>query len=597
MQKIKNRNEIPEELKWDLTTIYKTDEDFYKDIENAKKIIDEMYSYKGKIFKTKNNLIKYLKNDENLSLLLNKILTYGIRKHDEDTTNSKYQEMYQVVENIYNVAGEKTSSFRPEFLKVDKKTINEYLKDKYLSKYKKIFDDLSRYKEHTLTDNEEEMLSKLALTFSASENTFSMLNDADIKFPTIIDEEGNEVELTNSNYSLFIHSTNRRVREDAFKKFHNKYASLKNTLASTFLGHVNTNIALSKIKKYISVRESLLFIDKIPISVYDNLISTVKSRKDVINNYFSLIKEELNLEELHRYDIYADFTKESNNKYTVNEAKNIIFDALSVLGNDYKSKLSRAFDERWIDFMPNKGKRGGAYSSGGYGTNAFILTSFEGRYNDVSTLAHELGHSMHTTYSCENQDIIYSKYRIFVAEVASTTNELLLAKYMLKNSSSKEEKLSILQNLLNLYYATLLRQTMFCEFERDIYDLREKDIPVTHETLENKYFDLCKDYFGDNVVLDEELKYEWSRIPHFYYNFYVYKYATSLAASNYISSHILADKSYRDKYIKFLSSGSSLDPLDELKIVDVDLNDSNVINEAMDEFNSYIDEYRKLKNS
>ena len=275
----------------------------------------------------------------------------------------------------------------------------------------------------------------------------------------------------------------------------------------------------------------------------------------------------------------------------------MIINTLNVLGDDYISKINRAFDEKWIDYLPNKGKRSGAYSSGGYGTNAFILTNFTGNYHDVSTLIHELGHSMHTTYSCEAQDIIYSNYPIFVAEVASTTNELLLAKYMLKNSKNKNEKLSILQQLLQLYASTMLRQTMFAEFERDAYSLKEQDKPLTHEILEDMYLKINKSYFGKNVILDDELKYEWSRIPHFYYNFYVYKYATSLAASTYISKRILEDDSFKEKYIKFLSSGSSMDPLDELKLVDVDLTKKEVINEAMNVFNEYIEEYKKIKNS
>ena len=593
----KTRNEISNEYKWDLTTIYKSDKDFYKDVDIAKELFNKLNSYKGILFDSIDNLKNYLKLDEKVELILNKILTYGIRKHDQDTSESKYQEMYQEVEKVYSLYGEKTSFFTPEVLDTDPKIIDKYLKDDYLKKYRRVFDNILRFKDHTLSKEQEELLSKFSLVFDSSSNTFSMLSNADLVFPKIKDEDGNDVELTEANVSKYWISKNRDVRRDAVLTLFDTYGKYANTFASTFNGHLNTNISIAKIRNYNSVREKELFKDNIPVSVYDNLIDTVKSRSDVINNYYGLIKEELGVSELHRYDTYATFGSLEEKEYSLDEAKSLIINTLNVLGEDYISKINRAFDEKWIDYFPNKGKRTGAYSSGGYGTNAFILTNFTGNYHDVSTLIHELGHSMHTTYSCEVQDIIYSNYPIFVAEVASTTNELLLAKYMLKNTKEKKVKLSILQQLLQLYASTMLRQTMFAEFERDAYDLKEHDKPLTHEILEEMYLKINKSYFGKNVILDEPLKYEWSRIPHFYYNFYVYKYATSLAASTYISERILEDDSFKEKYIKFLSSGSSMDPLDELKIVDVDLTKKEVINEAMNVFNSYIDEYRKIKNS
>ena len=594
---VKMRNKISNEYKWDLSTIYKSDKDFFKDIDKTKKLFDKLNSYKDKLFSSLDNLKSYLKTDEEIELLLNKIATYGIRKHDQDTSNSKYQEMYQEVETLYSLYGEKTSFFTPEVLDTDTKLIDKYLEDSYLKKYRRLFDNILRFKDHTLNKDQEELLSKLSLALDSSENTFSMLSNADLVFPTIKDENGEDVELTEANVSRYWISKDREVRKSAVLTLFNTYGKFANTFASTFNGHLNTNVSLAKIRNYGSVREKELFKDKIPISVYDNLIDTVKSRSDVINNYYDLIKEELGVLELHRYDTYATFGSLEEKEYSLDEAKSLIINTLNVLGDDYISKINRAFDEKWIDYLPNKGKRSGAYSSGGYGTNAFILTNFTGNYHDVSTLIHELGHSMHTTYSCEAQDIIYSNYPIFVAEVASTTNELLLAKYMLKNSKNKNEKLSILQQLLQLYASTMLRQTMFAEFERDAYSLKEQDKPLTHEILEDMYLKINKSYFGKNVILDDELKYEWSRIPHFYYNFYVYKYATSLAASTYISKRILEDDSFKEKYIKFLSSGSSMDPLDELKLVDVDLTKKEVINEAMNVFNEYIEEYKKIKNS
>ena len=494
----KTRNEISNEYKWDLTTIYKSDKDFYKDVDIAKELFNKLNSYKGILFDSIDNLKNYLKLDEKVELILNKILTYGIRKHDQDTSESKYQEMYQEVEKVYSLYGEKTSFFTPEVLDTDSKIIDKYLKDDYLKKYRRVFDNILRFKDHTLSKEQEELLSKFSLVFDSSSNTFSMLSNADLVFPKIKDEDGNDVELTEANVSNYWISKNRDVRRDAVLTLFDTYGKYANTFASTFNGHLNTNISIAKIRNYNSVREKELFKDNIPVSVYDNLIDTVKSRSDVINNYYGLIKEELGVSELHRYDTYATFGSLEEKEYSLDEAKSLIINTLNVLGEDYISKINRAFDEKWIDYFPNKGKRTGAYSSGGYGTNAFILTNFTGNYHDVSTLIHELGHSMHTTYSCEVQDIIYSNYPIFVAEVASTTNELLLAKYMLKNTKEKKVKLSILQQLLQLYASTMLRQTMFAEFERDAYDLKEHDKPLTHEILEEMYLKINKSYFGKN---------------------------------------------------------------------------------------------------
>lgn len=594
MEKQKLRSEISDDDKWDLTLIYRSDDDFYKDFNFLSEKIIELKKYKKILTDNINNFKKYLNLDEEVERLFNFVSSYSGRKFDEDTTNVKYQKMSHEVKDLQNEFLENTSFVLPLIYKNSDKIINEFLKDKDLIKYKRHFEELLRFKPYTLAEDKENMLAILNKTLSSSDDSYCSLTDTDITFPIIKNEEDNDIELTESNFSTFIRSKNRRVRIEAFKTLLNTYAKYKNTITSIYTGHIDSDIAITKIRGYNSTLERYLFSDKIDISIYNNLIDTVSSRRDVINNYFGMLQNVLNVSELHRYDIYTGLIDNYEKKYSYNEAKDLVLKSLSVLGNDYQNKLKEAFDNKWIDVYNSKGKRSGAYSAGNFDTAPYILLNYEGELNDVSTLAHELGHSMHTYYSKENNDRLYADYKIFVAEVASITNELLLNEYLLKNSTDRLEKISILDNLIKLYYGTIVRQTMFAEFEKITYSLRENNQALTHDILEKEYYNLCKKYFGDNVYLDEEIKYEWERIPHFYYGFYVYKYATSLAASTYIANNILKDKDYLNKYVKFLCSGGSMDPLEELKLVDIDLSKKEVINEAMDKLNYHVEEFKKL---
>ena len=596
MEKQKLRSEIDDKYKWDLTKIYKTDDDFYNDISVLKEKIEEYSKYKDSLFNSIDNFKNFLKLEEEVDKLFNKIYSYANRNYDSDTTNVEYQKMVGEVNDLANNYALATSFVNPLIFDNENK-LEEYLKDKELSKYRRYFDEILRYKSHTFDTEKEKLIANFSNILDSSDNAYFKLTDTDMVFPNIKDEEGNEVELTESNYSKFIKSKDRDIRRDSFDKLFDTYANFKNTIASLYVSHIDSDIAINKIRNYSSSIEKYLYPDKINVDVYNNLIDIVSKRTDVIDNYFKTIKDTLKLDELHRYDTYTDLVDNSNKNYSYEEAKKNVLDALSVLGDDYKSHLEEAFNDGWIDVYNSKGKRGGAYSAGCFDTVPYVLLNYEDTLNDVSTLAHELGHSMHSYYSCKNNDRIYADYKIFVAEVASTTNELLLNDYLLNKVESKEEKLEILSNLMNLYYTTIVRQTMFSEFERDIYKLREDENQITHDILEDKYLTLCKKYFGNNVIVDDKIKYEWSRIPHFYYGFYVYKYATSISAATYIKEQLVSDPSFVDKYIKFLSSGGSMDPLDELKLVDVDLTDSKVIDSAMDKFNYYIDEFNRLKNS
>lgn len=594
MKKQKLRDEIDDKYKWNLALIYQSDKDFYHDLERMKQKVEEIKKYDGILFESAQNLKEFLILDEEIDALSNKIMSYANRKHDEDTTNTTYQKMTQEVEDIYHNYRLNTAFFLPQLYEKEETTIFQYLEEEGLSHYRRHFKELLRYKEHTLSKEKEELVARFTNALSSSDNTYSTLTDADITFPTIKDENDKEVELTESNFSIYIKSRNRRVRKEAFDALFSTYAKYKNTIASIYTGHMNSDIAITKVKKYPSTLERYLYPDNIDTSIYDNLIGSVSNRQDVIDNYFGTIKEVLGLDELHRYDTYTELVEKSNKKYSYEEAQEIVKNALAVLGEDYQKKLKEAFDSRWIDVYNNKGKRGGAYSASTFDTPPYILLNYEGKLNDVSTLAHELGHSMHSYYSETNNERINADYKIFVAEVASTTNELLLNHYLLKNSNNNQEKLAILSNLMSLYYATMLRQTMFAEFEMNSYQMREENLPITHEILEEKYYDLCKKYFGKHVILDDKIKYEWERIPHFYYGFYVYKYATSLAASTVIANKILTEDGFVDKYLQFLSSGCSMDPLDELKLVDIDLSKKEVIDNAMNQFNQYIMEFKDL---
>ena len=596
MEKQKLRSEIDDKYKWDLTKIYKTDDDFYNDISVLKEKIEEYSKYKDSLFNSIDKFKNFLKLEEEVDKLFNKIYSYANRNYDSDTTNVEYQKMVGEVNDLANNYALATSFVNPLIFDNENK-LEEYLKDKELSKYRRYFDEILRYKSHTLDTEKEKLIANFSNILDSSDNAYFKLTDTDMVFPNIKDEEGNEVELTESNYSKFIKSKDRDIRRDSFDKLFDTYANFKNTIASLYVSHIDSDIAINKIRNYSSSIEKYLYPDKINVDVYNNLIDIVSKRTDVIDNYFKTIIDTLKLDELHRYDTYTDLVDNSNKNYSYEEAKKNVLDALSVLGDDYKSHLEEAFNDGWIDVYNSKGKRGGAYSAGCFDTVPYVLLNYEDTLNDVSTLAHELGHSMHSYYSCKNNDRIYADYKIFVAEVASTTNELLLNDYLLNKVESKEEKLEILSNLMNLYYTTIVRQTMFSEFERYIYKLREDENQITHDILEDKYLTLCKKYFGNNVIVDDKIKYEWSRIPHFYYGFYVYKYATSISAATYIKEQLVSDPSFVDKYIKFLSSGGSMDPLDELKLVDVDLTDSKVIDSAMDKFNYYIDEFNRLKNS
>ena len=592
----RKREEIEEKYTWDLSYIYKKDSDWQNDFNKVSKEIKQISNFKGILVSNAKNLLNYL----NLSCLLErklyKLYYYANLKHDQDTTNSKYQEMLGKIKNLINKYEELDAYSNPELMRVDYNLIKDFYKQEpKLKEYEFILENIYRFKKHILDDDTEKLLSSLSKVFDKSAETFEMLTDADMKFGMITDEKGHEVELTESNYRVFLQSKDRNIRKKAFEQLLGKYSEFKNTISSTFAGNVDMLTTLAKLKHYRSSLEASLFSDNVSPKVYNNLIDTINENLNVIYKYFDLKKKFLKLDEFHLYDQYVDLVKENTKEYPFEEGKKIVLKALSVLGEDYVNNLNKAFNERWIDVYNNVGKRSGAYSSGFYDTKPYVLLNYENTLNDVSTLAHELGHSMHTYYSCLNNSYQYSKYTIFVAEVASTVNELLLNLYLLNNTSDKEEKKYILSNLMDLFKATLYRQTMFAEYERDMHLKNEKGEVLTNELLCNEYYKLNLKYFGPDVVVDDLIKYEWERIPHFYYDFYVYKYVIGLSCACFIVDGILNKKDKAlENYLKFLSSGGSDYPINELKIAGIDVTKKEVIESAIKMFDGFIDQFIEL---
>lgn len=597
MTEIKDRSMIETKDKWDLSLIYKTEKDFENELEITKNLILEYRKkYENHTMDNANIFYNSIIDSLEISRKLDKLYVYASMKSDEDVSNNDNQELKNKVINLYDLATANMFFVDTELLKEDYAKIEKFYQDEpKLLEHEVNIKDTFRYKKHTLSDIEEKLLSNISKAFGNDEQTYGYLTDSDMTFGTIKNEDNKEVELTDTNYSIYIESKDRRVRKEAFDALYNHYKQFKNTITSTFDGSIKQSVSIAKLRKYNSAFEASLFKDEISIDVYNTLVNTIHENLNVFHKYYDLKKKVLNLDEFHLYDVYVEMVKDYDKKYSFDEAKQIVINALSVLGNDYIETFKKAFDEKWIDIYPNKNKRGGAYSGGSYDTKPYILLNYQGTLDDVSTLAHEGGHSMHSYYTRTNQPIQYGDYPIFVAEVASTVNEILLAKYMLKNSTSKEEKLVILNQLLELFKGTIYRQVMFSEFEKYAYDLVENDDVITSDKLCDKYYQLNKLYFGDNVVVDDLIRYEWEKVPHFYYNFYVYKYATGISAACKIVDGILNnEKDALDNYLNMLKSGSRQNPLDTLKIAGVDMTDKEVYESAIKMFDETIEEFKTL---
>ena len=588
-----DREKIEERYKWDLSKIYSSIDDFRSDMQLVKDKMNDFSKYKDMMY-DENTLYEVISLYMETSRILNKLEVYTSLLSDEDTGINKNRELKEEVSNLSSELISKTYFIEPNILKIDYSLIEKYYeKNEKLLEYKRYLYKLYRYKEHTLSDSEEKLLANLSKVFGNNYETYELMKDSDMVFPNFV-VDNKDYELNNSNYSIYIEDDNRDIRKAAFDTLYETFKQYKNVYGNLITSNIKEEVSISKIKKYKSALEAATYHDEIDESIYNNLIDVINDKIGVLHKYYDLKKEVLGLDELHLYDVYANLVLEDRKEYGFESSKGTVINALSILGDEYIDVLKKGIEDRWIDVYPNKRKRTGGYSSGCYDTNPYILLNYQDKYDDMSTMAHELGHSMHSYYTRTNNPYQYGHYSIFVAEVASTVNELILAKYVIKNSNNKNEKLFILNRLMELFRATIYRQTMFAEFEKKIYEMIEEDKPVSADTLSEEYYRLNEVYFGKNVVMDDYIKYEWARIPHFYYNFYVYKYATGLSAASYIVNGLLDCTIKKEDYINFLKCGDSKSPLESLKVAGVDLSKKEVLISATEMFNSVIDEFREI---
>ena len=588
-----DRESINIEYKWDLSKIYKSMDEFNHDIQVVKEKILEFKKYE-KIVYDENSLYELMELVMSTNRVLDKLEAYVSLLSDEDTRINKNLELKEIISNLYSDYIKASYFVRNSILKLDYKDIEKfYQKNSKLLEYERYFLEMFRFKKHILSAKEEKLLSNMNKAIGNNYDTYELLKDADLTFPSF-NIDGKEYLLDSSKYSLYMEDDDRRIRELAFMNVYSVYKQFKDVFASLISANVKEEVCMANIYKYKSAREAAMYHDELDTLVYDNLISVVNKRIDVLHQYYDLKKKVLELAQLHLYDVYANLITDSKFKYPFEKAKEIVKASLSVLGEDYIKVLNEGLNDRWIDVYPNKGKRSGGYSGGAYDTNPYILLNYQDKYDDMSTLAHELGHSMHSYYARSNNPYQYGYYSIFVAEVASTVNELLLAKYVIKNSNDKNEKLFILNRMMELYRATIYRQTMFAEFEKMLYDRVENDEAITADILSDIYYELNKTYFGSNVCVDDEIRYEWERIPHFYYNFYVYKYATGLSAASLIVDGLLSGKIKAEDYLNFLKCGKKMSPVESLKLASVNLEDKEVINTAIDMFQDIMNEFSNL---
>ena len=593
---MKDRKDIDKKYTWNLDVIYSGIEDFNNDFDIVVSKINSLKEYESNMMDSSNNFYNTIKLSFEIERIIDKLYSYANLSFDLDTSNNDKQELCEKISNLRSLYSESSYFIVPSILKDDYSVIEKYMEENPdIKNYEVNIKEIYRYKEHTLSDAEEKILSSIGKMLGNSYDTYELFKDCDMSFGTIKDENEKDQELNNSNYSLYIESSNRRVRKEAFKTLYKEYKKYTNTFASLISSNMKELSTMAKLNKYNSAILMSLFADNIDIRVYNNLIDSVHKNIKYIYDYYELKKNILSLDSMHLYDVYVPISNTFEKKYNYEEAKEIIIKVLSVFGDEYINKVKEALDSRWIDVYPTKNKRTGGYSGGSYDTYPYILLNYQDKYNDMSTLIHEMGHSMHSYYSRTYNDYQNSEYKIFVAEVASTVNELLLSHYLLEHSNDVEEKKYILNNLMELYRVTIYRQTMFAEFERDISSIIDNDGALTSNKLSNMYYDLNKFYFGEGVIVDDEIRYEWERIPHFYYDFYVYKYATGLSAATSIVKNILDKKENAiEKYIDFLKCGSRLSPIESLKIAGVDLTDSSVVDTALDEFKNILDMYKSM---
>ena len=596
MKETKTRDQIDNKYKWKLEDIFQTREDWQIAFEKAEAKIASMAEYRGKFTKTGKTLCDCMKAMYELSNDIMKLYVYAYMKRDEDSTNAKSQEIAGKADYIITRFSESVSFFEPELLQLDENRLAAMMKRTTgLKEYAFVIEEIMRKKAHVLSPAEEKILAMSGEATSVGQDVFMMFNNADIQFEPFVDENGNKTELTIGRYVKFLESQDRNLRRRAFRSMYEAYEKHQNTLAATYAGSVKADAFYSRVRKYKSSFLAALYEDNIPSKVYNGLIKSVHDHIALLTRYLQIRQKLLGVMKVHMYDLYVPLVKVPEKNYTFEEAKEIVIEAFKPLGEDYARILKSAFTDGWIDVCENKGKRTGAYSWGCYDSHPYVLLNWQGTINDVFTLAHELGHAMHSYYSNTTQPKQYASYKIFVAEVASTVNENLLMEHMLKNSKDDTERAFLINHYLEEFRTTVYRQTMFAEFEKKAHRLYEKGEVLTSELLSETYLKLQHQYFKKVVKIDDEIAMEWARIPHFYNSYYVYKYATGFSSATHLASGILSgDKEKIEAYMGFLKSGGSDYPMEILKKAGVDLSTTEPIDAAFDVFEEKLTQFEVL---
>ena len=589
------RNEINEKDTWDLSTIFETDQKWEEELARLTEDTKEAASLEGHLLDSAESLLNITERYLDLNRRLEKLYVYAHMKNDQDTRVAKYQEYYAKAMTLYSQLDQVFSFYEPEFMAITEEQYQNFLAEEpKLQPYKHFFDKLLQNKEHVLSQSEEELLAGAGEIFGAASETFAILDNADIVFPFVKDEDGNEVQLSHGVYMRLVESKNREVRRGAYEALYSTYEQYQHTYAKTLQTNVKVQNYRAKVRNYKSAREAALAANFVPESVYDNLVSAVRKHLPLLHRYLALRSKILGIPDLKMYDVYTPLSSVEYS-FTYEEALKKAEEALAVLGEDYLSRVKRAFSERWIDVYENQGKRSGAYSGGSYDTNAFMLLNWQDNLDNLFTLVHETGHSMHSSYTRETQPYVYGDYSIFLAEIASTTNENILTEKLLQEVQDDATRFAILNNFLDGFRGTVFRQTQFAEFEHAIYQADQNGEVLTSEFLNNLYADLNQEYYGLSKEDNPQIQYEWARIPHFYYNYYVYQYSTGFAAASALAEKIVhGSQDDRDRYIDYLKAGKSDYPLNIMRKAGVDMEKEDYLNDAFAVFERRLDEFEAL---
>ena len=590
------RSQVNVENTWKVEDMYANVDAWKADLEKAKELLEQLVTYQGKLGESAENLYQAMHLDDEISRIGGMAYSYANRCSDVDTTNTENQALVMKVGNLFVAFGEKSAFMTPEILAIPEEKLEQFYKEKpELEVFRNAFNNILRRKAHMLSAEMEQLLASAGDVTDTSDNVFSMFNNADLVFPEITDENCEKVRLTHGRYVPFLESSDRRVREEAFKAMYSTYKSYRNTLAATYSGKLKAHWFSAKARKYGNCLEAAVDRTNVPATVYHNLIDAVHNNLDKMHRYVSIRKKLLGVDELHMYDLYTPLVKEADVKIPFEKAKQTVYEALAPLGEDYRKVIKEGFENRWIDVYENEGKRSGAYSAGVYGVHPYVLLNHNDTLDNMFTLAHEMGHAMHSYLSNKTQPHVDSHYVIFVAEVASTCNEVLLMEHLLKDTTDKVQRAYLINHFLESFRGTVYRQTMFAEFELLTHQMCERGESLTPDAFSKLYYDLNKKYFGKDMVVDEDIAMEWARIPHFYYNFYVYQYATGFSAAVALANRILKEgQPAVEDYLKFLSGGCSKSPIDLLKIAGVDMTTPEPVNAGLEMFGRLLDEMEEL---